>query len=240
MLETQITYLVAFFAGVVTFFASCLLPLVPLFLMYLTRLSVKELKTGNRARILKKRFVFTCGFVLMFVLIGAGVGIIGKIIAPYALITNRIIGILFILMGLSLLNIIPARFLPQKFFLSPPQKNSDYGAFFMGAAFALTWTPCVGPVLSVILFWSSQQETLIRGTSLLLVYGLGIGIPFIITGLLFETISPLLRKLEKLSAFLHYISAIIILLVGTFILFGYFQQSSLFLLHKTGLDRFAK
>lgn len=240
MLETSITYATAFFAGVMTFFASCLLPLVPLYLMYLTSLSIKKLRTGNKTRILKKSLVFTCGFVLMFVLMGAGVGIVGKIIAPYTLITHRIIGILFILMGLSLLNIVPARFFPQKIFLAPPRKNNNYDALLMGAAFALTWTPCIGPVLSVILFWSSQQETLIRGTLLLLVYGLGIGIPFIVTGLLFETISPLLRKLERLSSILHYVSAIIIVLVGISMLFGYFQQFSLLLLHKTGLDSFAK
>lgn len=242
MPNTTITYAIAFFAGVTTFFASCLLPLVPLYLMYLTNLSIDGLLKGNKVRILKTSILFTCGFVLMFVLMGAGIGIVGKFLAPYTLVTNRIIGLVFVLLGLSSLNVIPMRFFSRTIVSTSPPfgKVSNYGAFLMGITFALVWTPCVGPVLSIILFWSSQQETLFRGTTLLIMYGLGLGLPFVITGLLFKTISPLLRKFVRFGLLVQYISALLILSIGILMLLGYFQYFSLFLLQKVGLNKFAQ
>jgi len=161
---------------------------------------------------------------------GAGIGIVGKFLAPYTLVTNRIIGLVFVLLGLSSLNVIPMRFFSRTIVSTSPPfgKVSNYGAFLMGITFALVWTPCVGPVLSIILFWSSQQETLFRGTTLLIMYGLGLGLPFVITGLLFKTISPLLRKFVRFGLLVQYISALLILSIGILMLLGYSQYFSLF------------
>ncbi|MCR4330182.1 MAG: cytochrome c biogenesis protein CcdA [Candidatus Roizmanbacteria bacterium] len=242
MPSTTITYTIAFFAGITTFFASCLLPLVPLYLMYLTNLSMDRLVKGHKMRILKTSILFTCGFVLMFVLMGAGIGIVGKFLAPYAPITNRAIGVIFILLGLSSLNIIPMHFLPQREIDTSSQfgLGDDRGAFLIGIAFALAWTPCIGPVLSIILYWSSQQETILQGTTLLILYGIGLGLPFVITGLLFKTISPLLRKLGKFGLLLQYVSALLIMGIGLLMLLGYFQHFSLVILQKVGLNKFAQ
>jgi len=237
----SITYGIAFLAGVSTFFASCLLPLVPLYLMYLTNLSVDGIVKGNRVMILRTSILFTVGFVSMFILMGAGVGIVGKLLAPYTLITNRLVGILFVVLGLTSLNIIPSRFLPHiRVGALVPRGSGLFGAVLMGTVFALAWTPCVGPVLSVILYWSSQQETLLQGTTLLVIYGLGIGVPFVITGLLFKTVAPLLRKFERFGLLLQNISALIIFSVGVLMLFGYFQYFSLLFLQKLGLNRYAQ
>lgn len=237
MSTASITYTVAFFAGVSTFFASCLLPLVPLYLMYLTGLSLTNLTKKSRLHVLKMSVLFACGFMCTFVLMGVGVGILGRFLAPYSQIIGRIVGVVFILLGLSILNILPTSFLHEKRFDSAPflEKSGVFSALIMGVSFAFAWTPCVGPVLSVILFWSSQQETFVAGTLLLVIYGLGIGVPFIITGLFFERLAPFLKRAGLFSQIMQYVSAFVIITVGITMLFGNFQSFTIHLLQRVGL-----
>ncbi len=224
---SQVGFITAYLAGLLTFFASCILPLVPTYLGYLSGIAFRDLdKKENSLKIFKTASIFVFGFVLSFVLMGLLLQRLAGLLIVYRPMIEKVSGVFFIVFGLYLLGIFKSRFLAKEkqtnlnnFF----EKNIYLHALFTGLGFGFSWTPCIGPVLAVILYWSAQAETTIIGSLLLVSFGLGIGTPFLLVSLAFEKLVPLLKRYKHISKYITYISGAIVLLFGLLLFLGQYQ-----------------
>lgn len=244
---SQVNLLIAFLGGIITFFASCLLPLVPTYLAYLAGIATAKNEEETNKSIFKRRVfingvIFTLGFISIFVLLGATTQTLGVLLNQYKPLIRKISGIAFIQMGLFMLDVIKIQQLYQERKLTLPESLKKYReihSFLVGVAFGFAWTPCIGPVLAVILFWSAQASTIWKGMSLLLVYGIGLGLPFVITAFFFENISTKLVKTRKFGKILHTIAALIIIFMGILLFINKIEVFSYNILRLLHLDRFS-
>ncbi|MBI5246395.1 MAG: sulfite exporter TauE/SafE family protein [Elusimicrobia bacterium] len=178
----------AFLGGLVSFLSPCVLPLVPGYISFMSGLTLEELSGGadDKARLRHagwESLFFVAGFALIFTLLGATATTIGRELAEHAAVVNKIAGAVVILFGLHMTGLLPIKWLYyQKRANTAAFKPGYVGSFFMGLAFAFGWTPCIGPILSGILALAATRETVGQGMSLLFVYSLGLGIPFVATG----------------------------------------------------------
>jgi cytochrome c-type biogenesis protein len=234
---------IAFVAGFITFFASCLLPLVPTYLAYLSGVSLSSPEAGEkRWAILRVAFFFVIGFITTFVLLGLTLNQLSAVVAPYRSIVEKIAGLLFVGLGLFMLGVFKHEFFLKERRLDIQgafSKHRHLHALVTGVVFGFGWTPCIGPVLAVILFWSAQQASMFTGTMLLVTYGIGLGIPFLLVAVGFEQFVPLLKKYKKVSVYVNYISAAVIILAGVLMFTGQFQRLSLVLLQYFNLNTLA-
>lgn len=179
----------ALVAGLLSFVSPCVLPIVPPYLAYLAGVSFTQLSggappPGTGRRIALASVAFVLGFTTVFVALGATASLIGQAVAQHFNTLSIIAGVLILVMGLHFIGIVRIPILYREARLDVAGKPAGLiGAYVMGLAFAFGWTPCVGPVLASILFVAGGEGTAIRGASLLAVYSLGIGIPFILAGL---------------------------------------------------------
>jgi cytochrome c-type biogenesis protein len=176
----------AFLAGMLSFLSPCVLPIVPPYLCYLAGIGFEQLQEDRIApattrRMLVTAGLFVLGFTTVFVALGATASLIGRSIARHFDLLSMIAGILIIIMGLHFLGLLRLSLLYREARIQTTAKPAGLvGAYVMGLAFACGWTPCVGPVLAAILFVAGTEDTALRGAGLLLVYSLGIGLPFLI------------------------------------------------------------
>jgi len=175
----------AFLAGLLSFVSPCVLPIVPPYLCYLAGVSVDELKgeaatADTSRRIIFASIAFVLGFSTVFVALGATASVVGQTIAQHFDTLAIIAGIIIIVMGLHFLGVFRIAFLYREARVQVQRKPAGLvGAYIIGLAFAFGWTPCVGPVLAAILFMAGSTDPA-QGSLLLLVYALGIGLPFIL------------------------------------------------------------
>lgn len=240
---SQVNLLIAFIAGFITFFASCLLPLVPTYLAYLSGVSLNTPDAGKqRWYVVRMASMFVLGFIGTFVALGLTLQQFAAVVAPYRAGVEKVAGVLFILLGLFMLGVFKHQMFSQERRFSVQKVFTKYRhvhAFLTGIAFGFGWTPCIGPVLAVILYWSAQQASMAAGTLLLIVYGLGLGVPFILVAVGFEKLIPFLKKHSKVSHYTNIVSAVVIILAGLLMLTGTFQRLSLFILTLFDLHLFA-
>jgi cytochrome c-type biogenesis protein len=214
---------VAFVAGVLSFLSPCVLPLG---LVYILNLAGTSSLTPeiDRWRVVLHAVGFVAGFSLVFAGLGAAMGLIGAVIP--ATLVHRIAGSLLILFGLWLLVSRKVAWLNYELRLKGPLgKRSGYlRSIGLGAAFALGWTPCVGPVLGSILWLASSGQNAWRGAYLLLVYSLGLGLPFIAIGLAMGSATPLIAWLSRRAGIISVLSGILLIIVGIGLLTGYLTR----------------
>lgn len=172
----------AFLAGVVSFTSPCCLPLMPGYVAYVSGSSGEA--TGAvavRRRVMGTSALFVLGFAAVFTLMGAGAAAVGPAIARNRLVIERVGGVLVLFMGLVMLGALRIRFLYREARLDLRRiRPGPVGAVPLGAAFAIGWTPCVGPVLASILAAAATVQTAWAGAGLLFVYSLGLGLPFLL------------------------------------------------------------
>lgn len=205
---------VAFGAGVVSFISPCVLPLVPGYLSMMSGYSAAQLEAGeiSRARMVRVILAFIGGFTVVFAAIGAVASSVSQwlirnqdtltFVAGWVVIA---FGLLMVAMALS--NRGPLAFFSQEHRMNVrPSRLGIWAPPVMGAAFAFAWTPCIGPVLTVIIATASTQATLGQGVILLIVFSLGLGVPFLLAGLgmwkLFSRAKPHARKIAVVSGLL--------------------------------------
>jgi cytochrome c-type biogenesis protein len=204
-------------AGFLSFVSPCVLPLLPAYLGYMTGLTVEELQgpqdTATRARIVGRSLAFVVGLSLVFAALGGSASVVGQALLRNQTIILRIAGLLVVLLGLHTLGLIRVPFLFQERRLAVEGTDGSYvGALLLGAAFAAGWTPCIGPFLAGLLALASQEQTVGQGMLLLFVYGLGLGVPFVLAGVALGTS---LRVLKAVKARMHALE-----LVSGFLLVG--------------------
>lgn len=175
----------AFLAGLISFVSPCVLPLVPPYLCFLAGVSLDELtqqehSEGVATKVIGSAVAFVLGFTTVFMALGATASVIGQSVTRHLDVLSVIAGLVIIVMGLHFLGLFRLGFLYREARVQVSRKPAGLlGAYLVGLAFAFGWTPCVGPVLAAILFVAGSEDTVLRGASLLAVYSLGIGLPFL-------------------------------------------------------------
>ena len=220
----EVSYFAALTAGILSFLSPCVLPLVPPYLCFIAGTSLdqlagdEELDPGVGRRIFLSAVAFVLGFSTVFILLGATASYLGQLVGQYLDLLSKIAGAVIILLGLHFLGWLKLSFLYKEArFEGPAKPLGLIGAYVVGLAFAFGWTPCVGPVLAAVLFYAAQETSIWKGVSLLGVYSLGIGIPFLLAALAGK---PFLRFMKRFRKHLGLVEKIIgVLLVITGVLF---------------------
>ncbi|MBE1295948.1 cytochrome c biogenesis CcdA family protein [Phycobacter azelaicus] len=183
----EISYFGALFAGLLSFFTPCILPMVPFYLSYMGGLSMAELRNdgaiapGAQRRLILSAFCFAAGVTTVFMLMGMGATALGQLFGQYMDILAYGAAALLVLFGLHFLGVLRIPLLYREARLeSTAEPSTVIGAYLMGLAFGFGWTPCVGPALASILMIASGMGEVWRGGALLLVYGIGMTAPFIV------------------------------------------------------------
>jgi cytochrome c-type biogenesis protein len=187
--------------------------------------------------------MFVVGFLTIFVLLGVAASGLGRALALYKPLMQKVGGLMLIGMGLFMLRVIKPSWMFRELKIRLPSHQivrwRKLSSWLVGTTFGLAWTPCVGPVLAVILFWASQTQTFWQGTWLLLAYGLGLGAPFLAVGALFEALTPRLIALNRLGNWMQKGSAVIILITGILLLTSKLEWLSIRLLKLFNLNTLA-
>ena len=228
MNPSQLTLGVAFLAGLASFLSPCVLPLVPIYLAQLVGQSVYQ-SSGDleeehpvRLTTFLHAVMFVSGFTLAFVALGATASTLGGFLRIHQFVLRQIGGILLILIGLHLTGLLKLPFLYwQKRFDFRPNRPSYPASFVIGLVFAIGWTPCVGLILGPVLVLASNAATLREGVLLLLVYSLGLGVPFLLLGLGLDHFSKLLKWLKPHAGKIEIGTGIIMILMGIMIYFNW-------------------
>jgi cytochrome c-type biogenesis protein len=177
--------LAAFVAGLISFLSPCVLPLVPGYVSLISGAGIEELKSSEGHLLRKVMFnsaAFIIGFSIVFITLGAISTEVGQVLAQYKSLLARIAGAVIILFGLHLTGIFQIKALLADTRLHALKGGaSPWGAFVIGFAFAFGWTPCVGPILAVVLGFAATQDTVWKGIFLLAIYSAGLAVPFLIT-----------------------------------------------------------
>lgn len=174
--------LIAFVAGAASFLSPCVLPLLPGYLSYMSGISLEMVRAGSAPvrKLLGPTLLFVAGFSTIFVALGMSASLAGALLRDNQLLLTRIAGVLVILMGLAFMGVLPLPFLYKEKRLDMRTGRTLTGNYLMGLSFGLGWTPCIGPTLGATLVIASQAERVAEGGLLLLVYSLGLGIPFVL------------------------------------------------------------
>ena len=220
---TEVSHIVAFTAGVLSFFSPCVLPLVPAYIANLAGTTAIDTKTRKSyLPALLHSLSFVLGFSCIFVILGASVGLVGTAITAHSSLLQQIGGGLIIAFGIFLIAAykFPWMNYERRLHLNTTRNPSYLRSILIGAIFAFGWTPCVGPILGTILTlaWSSQEVW--QGALLLVTYSLGMGIPFIIIGLAWGAIMPLWKSINRHLGTISIISGLLLIAIGILMLTG--------------------
>jgi len=217
----NISLIVAFGAGLLSFLSPCVLPLVPVYVATLSEPGI--FGTGTHKRhipVFLHSLSFVAGFTVVFVIMGVAVGLAGFALSSHLTVIRQVAGALLIFFGLFMLASLKIPWLNYEKRLSL-SRGSTIGylrSFSIGAVFSLAWTPCVGPILGGILTLAWSSETVWRGAHLLAIYSLGLGIPFLIIGAAFDSVTPLLRRIHRYSTAIYIFGGVLLITVGILIL----------------------
>ena len=220
----EVSWIAAFLAGIISFLSPCVLPLIPGYLSLVTKLSFDELtntEDSNKIKdILIPSIFFGLGFTAVFVSFGVSASCIGHFLIANKQLFLQISGVSIILLGIFTMEFIKIPFLYREKKLNIHTNSLGLlGTFFLGSAFGFAWTPCVGPILATILLYASTTGGALKGGLLLLVYSLGLGLPFILTGLAFNKALTAFKFIRKYYLYYKYIVGITLIAVGLLMLF---------------------
>lgn len=221
--------LLSFIAGIVVFISPCVLPLIPAYIFYITGLKAEE-KIDNKLQFFIRILFFVLGFTIIFTALGIITALLTFMAGNIKYYLNILFGIILIIFSIHFLGFINIFFLNyEKRFVISKLPSSKIGILLVGMSFAAGWSPCVGPMLGSILALVSNEESIIKGIFLLIIFSLGLGIPLIITAMFFNYATPVLNYLKKHSNIIKIISGIFLFLVGILLLFNAINNLQIFM-----------
>jgi len=228
--QESISYFSAFLAGGLSFMSPCVLPLIPGYISFISGVSMEELTDKEKAskhlgRVFVNTLFFVVGFSLVFIALGASASFIGQWLFQNLAIFNKFAGVLIFLFGLHVAGVFRIKALNyEKRFHSGQKKFGVLGSIVIGAAFAFGWTPCIGPILGSILTMAANQDTISHGIILLSFYSAGLGIPFILTALLFNFLIGFFGFIKRHFRAVEIVSGGLLMLIGVLIFFNLLQM----------------
>lgn len=206
--------------GIVSFVSPCILPLIPSYVSYITGISFDDLTNQNvrknnmRTTVLHS-LAFVGGFTVVFVLLGATASVLGQLMIEYLKAIRIIGGVLLIVLGLFVSDIVPIPFLQQDAKLHLKNRPAGFlGTFLVGVIFAAGWTPCTGPFLAAVLMQAAQSETMCTGMVFLSFYSMGIGVPFILSAVAISAFLHSFRKVTRYFRAIKITSGVILVVMG--------------------------
>jgi cytochrome c-type biogenesis protein len=232
--------LAAFIAGLVSFLSPCVLPLVPGYVSLISGVGVEELK-HQESQLLRKMMLnsisFIVGFSIVFITLGAISTEVGQLLARYKSTLAQVAGVVIILFGLHLTGVFRINALyADKRLHNVKGGSTAGGAFLIGFAFAFGWTPCVGPILAVILGFAAAQDSILKGIALLAVYSMGLAVPFLLTSFGIERFLKFYSRFRAHMHALEVASGALLIALGVLLVIGRFTLISNYL---SFLNRFA-
>lgn len=228
--------LLAFAAGVVSFASPCVLPLAPGYLSYVTGLTGAEIAGEERggtttvvvkSRVLLGSVLFVMGFSVVFVSYGLLFGGLGSLLLEYQSIISRILGVIVIVMGLSFMGVIPG--MQREWRMHRMPSYSVWGAPVLGVLFGLGWTPCIGPALTAVQSLAFTEGSAARGALLSFVYCLGLGLPFILLGLLFRQAAGTLAWVRRHYTLIMRIGGGLLVAIGILLVSGLWDSITIWM-----------
>ncbi|HEY8267224.1 MAG TPA: cytochrome c biogenesis CcdA family protein [Xanthobacteraceae bacterium] len=231
----EVNYLTALLAGLISFLSPCVLPLVPPYLCYLAGTTFEHVMAREpNAQVARREIVasllFVAGFSTVFVALGAGASVIGGLLRAYSNFLSIVAGIAILAMGLHFLGVFRIPLMGRTARLEVEKPVGLWGAYVMGLAFAFGWTPCIGPVLAAILALAASETTITRGASLLAVYSLGLGIPFVLAAFALKPFVGLLARMRHRLGLVEKAMGAMLVLTGIAFLTGWVTRASYWLL----------
>ncbi len=228
--------LLAFAAGIVSFASPCVLPLAPGYLSYVTGLTGAEIAGEERggtttvavkSRVLLGSVLFVLGFSVVFVSYGLLFGGLGSLLLEYQAVISRVLGVIVILMGLSFMGVLPG--MQREWRMHRMPSYSVWGAPVLGVLFGLGWTPCIGPALTAVQSLAFTEASAARGALLSMVYCLGLGLPFILLGLLFRQAAGTLAWVRRHYVLIMRIGGGLLVAIGILLVTGVWDSLTIWM-----------
>jgi cytochrome c-type biogenesis protein len=212
----------AFLAGIISFLSPCVLPLVPGYVSLISGTSAAAVENSEQrllGRVMLNSLMFILGFSLVFVSLGAAATSVGQFMAEYRREFTYVAGIVIIVFGLHLTGILKIKALyADKRMHSVQGGSSALGSFAVGFAFAFGWTPCIGPILSTILFAAASEGTVARGVLLLAIYSAGLAVPFLLTSLGIDRFLAFYTRFRRHLHTVEVVSGALLIAIGLLVL----------------------
>ncbi len=225
----MIELFLAFGAGLISFLSPCVLPLIPGYISYVSGTTLDEMINSKKIN-LYPLILFTLGFTIVFVIFGATASYIGKIILKNSETFRILAGTVIIVFSLHILKIINIQFLNYQKKINSNINPSILSSLLIGMAFGFGWTPCIGPILGSILLLASTEESVNRGILLLLFYSLGLAIPFILSGYLFQKFLMISKNLKSNIKLISNFGGVLLLVTGILIITNQLQVIGFYIL----------
>lgn len=233
-----VTLLYAVGAGVLSFLSPCVLPLVPGYISFVSGTSLSELADGGptgdaavrRRRVIVNTVAFVLGFSIVFVAMGASATYAGQWLAGNRVFLGRIAGTIIVLFGLHVMGVLKIPFLNvEKRFHSNREPVSLLGSFVIGLAFAFGWSPCIGPILATVLVVAANYETVNQGIILLSGYSVGLGVPFLLTGIAVDRFFSISKKIKRHMRVVEVVAGVLLVVIGVLVFTDSLQALSQYL-----------
>ncbi|QQA41345.1 cytochrome c biogenesis CcdA family protein [Pelagovum pacificum] len=224
---------IALVAGLLSFLSPCVLPVVPPYLAYMSGVSVAEMDgdAGSRRKVTLAALFFVLGLSVVFLLLGFAFSALGRAFLRYQdwFVTGA--GIVIMVFGMHFLSIFRIGFMDREMRIEAGDKGgSAFGAFLLGLAFAFGWTPCLGPILGAILGLAATEANMARGTTLLVAYAAGLGIPFLLVAAFFPRLKGAMAFMRRHMGRIERISGLLLWTVGLMMVTGQFSDFAYWLL----------
>lgn len=223
------TSLMLFLEGMLAFISPCILPMLPVYIMYLAGESTSDSKDGNsrkRKKLIINTLGFISGFTIIFVALGATATALGSILNDYRLLLQRISGLIIIIFGLNFMGVLKIGFLNKARQLDSNVKGNGYfPSLIFGMVFSFGWTPCLGTFLGAALLMAGGSGTVLTGMIMLFIFSMGLGLPFLITALIFDSLKSTFDFIKKNYNVINIVSGSILIIIGLLMitnLFGFY------------------
>ncbi len=230
MESSNIGFVGAFIAGLLSFLSPCVLPLIPSYITYITGVSFADLQAEHPSHKVRQltmlhSLLFIAGFTCVFVLLGASATFIGGFLQEHMPIIRKVGGILIIIFGIHVTGIVDIGILLGEKRVTIHRKPAGYlGSFLVGVVFAAGWTPCIGPILASILMVAATEETVYRGIALLFIYSMGLAIPFFLSALAMHQFLIFFNRFKKHIRIFEIITGVFLIIVGVLIFTNYLAK----------------
>jgi cytochrome c-type biogenesis protein len=224
-------YFLSFLAGIISFLSPCVLPLIPGYISFINGTTLEGLEDKKKNFIFRETLLFSVGFSIVFISLGATATMFGSLMLEYSRIFTFLVGIIIIFFSLNMIGLLQFRLLNQELkYHFHNQITKPYMSLLVGIGFGFGWSPCIGPILGSVLALASLETTLMKGIILLSIYSIGLAIPFILSGLFITKFLVFSKKTRIHIVKIQKISGYILLVTGVLIVTGKLQTLGFYLL----------